>query len=311
MKRKVIQLAGKTLVVSLPSKWAKAANVKKGDEVEIEEKGRDLLLKTSGEAEEMKITLDAKGMSEQVFRWCISSLHKQGYDEIEITYNKKEYQEWTNDLVKNLLLGFVITSHNPNRIIVRRISQDMESEFETSLRRAFYVTINLGEELVTLLKKKQYNQIIDLLPLEKTNNQLTNFCERLLNKKGHPRAKKTCFYYCIVWNIEKICDEYRDICRFFAKHEHAKYSKELINMIESSVLFLKEYVKVLYDFNMENLDDLHKERREFMTRVEAAFVKKGVEEQIILGKIMGIVGKIDDFSASTISIHLKNTATMH
>ena len=35
MKRNVIQLAGKTLVVSLPSKWVKLNSVKKGDELNV------------------------------------------------------------------------------------------------------------------------------------------------------------------------------------------------------------------------------------------------------------------------------------
>ena len=35
IKRKVIQLAGRTLVVSLPSKWAKKHNVQKGDEIVV------------------------------------------------------------------------------------------------------------------------------------------------------------------------------------------------------------------------------------------------------------------------------------
>ena len=33
MKRNVIQLAGKTLVISLPARWTKLNNIKKGDEL--------------------------------------------------------------------------------------------------------------------------------------------------------------------------------------------------------------------------------------------------------------------------------------
>ena len=37
MERKAIQLAGKTLVVSLPSKWAKKFGISKGDVLFVEE----------------------------------------------------------------------------------------------------------------------------------------------------------------------------------------------------------------------------------------------------------------------------------
>jgi len=43
MKRKVSQIGPATLMVSLPSKWAKQFGVKKGSELEIEEKGNKLL----------------------------------------------------------------------------------------------------------------------------------------------------------------------------------------------------------------------------------------------------------------------------
>ena len=44
MKRKVIQLAGKTLVVSLPHLWVKKHGVKKGHDMELQEKGTNILL---------------------------------------------------------------------------------------------------------------------------------------------------------------------------------------------------------------------------------------------------------------------------
>ena len=37
MKRKVIQIADSTQLISLPRKWAQKFNIKKGDELEVEE----------------------------------------------------------------------------------------------------------------------------------------------------------------------------------------------------------------------------------------------------------------------------------
>ena len=44
MKRKVIQLAGKTSVISLPSKWVQQQGIKKGDELEIKEEGSKIIV---------------------------------------------------------------------------------------------------------------------------------------------------------------------------------------------------------------------------------------------------------------------------
>ena len=42
MQRKVNQIGPSTLMVSLPSKWAKRYNVRKGDSVEVTEEGKSL-----------------------------------------------------------------------------------------------------------------------------------------------------------------------------------------------------------------------------------------------------------------------------
>jgi len=57
MKRKIIQTAGKTMVVSLPSAWVKKYGIKKGEEVEVEERGAEISVSTKRgyDLEEIKI----------------------------------------------------------------------------------------------------------------------------------------------------------------------------------------------------------------------------------------------------------------
>ena len=51
MKRKVIQIADSTQLVSLPRKWTIKNGIKKGDELEIVEKGPKLIVHASGSEE--------------------------------------------------------------------------------------------------------------------------------------------------------------------------------------------------------------------------------------------------------------------
>ena len=46
MGRKVIQIADSTQLISLPRKWALQHGIKKGDELEVEEKGRKIVIST-------------------------------------------------------------------------------------------------------------------------------------------------------------------------------------------------------------------------------------------------------------------------
>ena len=47
MKRKVIQIADSTQLISLPRKWALKYGIKKGDELDVEEQGSNVLVSTS------------------------------------------------------------------------------------------------------------------------------------------------------------------------------------------------------------------------------------------------------------------------
>jgi len=61
MRRKVIQIAESTQLISLPRKWAVRYQVKKGDELNIEEQGSTLIVSTQNEIATKKITLDVRG----------------------------------------------------------------------------------------------------------------------------------------------------------------------------------------------------------------------------------------------------------
>ena len=67
MKRKVIALAGKTLVVSLPSKWARSQNIVKGADVEVVEEQAVLkILAPAAKPQKKVISLDVMPYSAQI-----------------------------------------------------------------------------------------------------------------------------------------------------------------------------------------------------------------------------------------------------
>src|SRR3989344_5124065 len=209
MKRKVIQLAKKKSVLSLPSTWISKFNIQKGDELDIEEIANDLIIKTNKDQKEKTITLDSEGINERTLKWLMSGLHKYGYDEITVLYKDQKVIEVMHDLIKNLFMGFAIVEQTEKRIVLRTISKDIDHEFDNVLRRAFLVTLSLANGTLEHLEKGNHKELIKLKDLEKINNQLTNFCERSINKKGY--FKNSSFYYVINWNLEKIADEYKDI----------------------------------------------------------------------------------------------------
>jgi len=306
MKRKAIQLANQTLVVSLPSKWVKKQGIKKGDEIDVEERGRELVIGSERGYEEEKIEIDITNLNDRVIRYLLSILQKKGYNEIIVKYNKPFVTKTIEELTKNLFTGFAIVEQTENKSILRSISNDMESEFNTALRRAFLVTLSMGESCLEFIGKEKLKDLKGLIPLENTNNQLTNFCERILNKKGHPDHKKTCFMYVIVWNLEKICDEYKYICEYFSQPENSKIkiSKETINLFEKTNNFLESYYNLFYKFDINKLNELHEEKTKIENKIKLIYKTKKDKEIVLANYLSSIITRTVDFTGSIIAINL-------
>ncbi len=307
MKRKAIQLASQTLVVSLPSKWVKQQGIKKGDEIDVEERGRELVIgfreKNSESGE--KIEADIIGLKDRTIRWILSGLQKRGYDEMILKYDRSLVAKTIEELIKDLFTGFIISEQSENKCTLKSISKNLESEFEITLRRAFLVTLSMAEECLEMIKKGKFESLKEIISLEHTNNQLTNFCERILNKNGYSDYKKTCFMYVIVWNLEKVCDEYKYICEYLSQLENSKIKigKEVINLFEKINNFFKSYYELFYKFDINKLDKLTEEKSKIQKEIKFLYKSRKDNEIIVLNYLSSIIEKTADFSASMIVLN--------
>jgi len=59
-------VANSTQLISLPRKWAQQFNVRKGDELEIEEEGNQLIIKTEGAPDTKEIAVDVSGIVDAI-----------------------------------------------------------------------------------------------------------------------------------------------------------------------------------------------------------------------------------------------------
>lgn len=296
MRRKVIKLAEKTYVVSLPSKWVRQFGIKKGDELTLSQKGSQLTLSTEGVCEANKCSVRVGNTSERALRWLLSSLHKKGYDEIELLDLEEGQSEIVSQLLKDLFIGFTTVYESPKRVVVRAIAKDNHDAFDTILRRAFLVTLELGEQLHERARNKIEN-INSLLSLEKLNNQLTNFCERSLNKKGEPLRAN--FLYVIVWNLEKIADDYKYLCKHLA--EEKKVNASTLDILEKTNKLLRSYYELFYKFDVKKLTDLSEQFKKLENETKEEMKK--TENTLALSHIHHILLKIADFSASIFALN--------
>ncbi len=305
MKRKIMKLADTTYAVSLPLKLVRKYNLQKGQEVDIAEEKNNCLSINFGKSEQelQKIDVDIRNLNERAVRIILGGLHKKGYDILNITYSKEEQLGIIEDLVKNLMLGFIISEETKNRCVVMALGSQNSGEFDLSLKRAFYVTFNMFEQLIEYLKEPKSHSLDKILLLEKTNNQLCDFCQRTINKSS--TDENSTFKYLLPWNLEKVCDDLKYII-VYIKERKVLLSGKSIDVLEETLLFLRASFDMLYSFDFTKLDKVTKDKKLLQNKLLDMMMNAEKSEIPVFVHLYNMQQKAIDSAMSYYAMQLKN-----
>lgn len=243
VRRKLIKQGPSTITVSLPATWVKDNKLTPGQEVLMTVEQNTILITADAKEEEgTSVSADVRQFSPSFLGLFLSALHKKGFDEVRLQINKDQLQYIEERISKNLL-GYEIIQHTNNTVVIRFVTKIDAEELPVLIRRVFLVTLSLAEEICSNPHPKE------LLVLEETNNRLTNYCERILVKNLH-RQRDGMFLYIIIWVLEKIADEYRDIIK---NNEMNSEDSALCHKL------LKQFYELFYKYTTEKHDALNHE----------------------------------------------------
>ena len=240
MKRKVIQIANSTQLVSLPRKWSLKYGIKKGDEIEVEEDGSKLLIQAESTPTTKDIEVDVSGLTPRLADRFMARAYQKGYDEITVKYDKPELALAIQEKV-NELLGFEIMEHSKDTIIIKSISPKLNIDFDSSLRRAFLIVIDMAETCLDSFEKGDNKTLENLYHKDFDVNKFCYFCLRYINK-GFRGGFGIYILYYLVEALEDAGDEYKVLAKNLARIKAKK--KDFINVISK----VNELTKIGYDF---------------------------------------------------------------
>ncbi len=306
VRRKVARIGPSTLMISLPSKWCKHFNIQKGAELEVEEQGSEIRVRTNENKALMETTVDIRNLSERTSKWVVGMPGKIGYDIVNIKHDKDQMEQ-LKPFIKDHYIGFIISDINQDVSVLRKVSIESKEEFDPTLRRSFLVTLNLCENVTNAIKEKKFSNLKDFIALEITNNQLTNHCHRLLMKYGYAQYGKTCLIYQIAWNLEKIADEYKSIINCFQNQKNTITNTEVLEVLEEVKEMFKVYYELFYKFNLEKLDNLTEKNKIMQEKIKKWNKDINNENFIILSHSLNILNRLDNFSSSYVAVNLSGT----
>ena len=302
MKRKVIQLAGKTLVVTLPTEWARKYNVKKGDEIDVDEIKNKLVIGSEKELGKEKISLDVSGLSPMIYR-ILGAVYKAGYDEVEVRYESEKDLEEIEEVSKREFIGFEIVKKGKNSLVIKSVSEINYKEFDNVLRRTFLLILEIAEDGLKAIKNSDKKMLLKLIELDKEVNKYADFCRRILNKKGYASFVKTPTIYFIVEELEKVSDAYRDLCKASTEIDK-KIDKDIEAVFNDVNVFFREFYELFYKFDMNGLAEHGKKRNALNKNIKNLMKTTSKEELLMLFFLSLIVEEIFNMNGVLIASKL-------
>ena len=289
MKRKVVKLGPATLVVSLPSKWTRDFNVSAGDEVEIEEKNSDLLIRTAKGFNTEREIIDLSPY-DFLLKRIIAAKYLKGSDEIEVKVDSLEKSRLVQKRVDDMI-GVEIIEQGKNRLLLKDIGATVNENIDNILRRVLYLLHSISDETLNAIKHKE-TKLDYLKDMELNINKFTEYCTRLLNKKGYVDSRKTAQYYCIVFLLEQLGDDYKQFISFINENKFI-FDKPLMDLYISINSYHKNFEKLFLKYTLEDAIKLAKERDDIINKINLKLKNvKSPKEAILLIYSQNIVGTI-------------------
>ncbi len=260
MKRKVIQIAGSTQLISLPRKWAQAHNVKKGAELDVQEDGNTVIVSTDRVSPSETAEIDISQLGLMINR-VIGAYYRKGVDELKIHYDRPELAEAVHESLGHDTIGFEMLEQGHNHCVVKYVTGGIE-EFDLLLRRMFLLLNSMSEESVNALKRGEYKHLKNLALLEEANNKFATICKRFLNKGGKVSYKLVGPLYHIVEELEKLADEFKYVCQHYSTldSENLKLNKGVLDTFALAAGLIRDFYELYYTFNKDKLVAIKEKR---------------------------------------------------
>ena len=283
IKRKIIQQGHNTLTITLPKQWCDKHQITPQEELEINEQGEMLNIIPPRNIKLPEVTIDVQGLTPTLIWRFVSAVYRSRADEFKIIFEdlpkKKRYTAFsynTFDLLYsnekqgklilspieiiqamvNRCIGVEIIDQKKNWCIVKELGETTYKEFDNALRRVFLLIISLAEETYDSIQSGGNKELLKNAHIIDTNiDRFTDFCFRVLNKKGYKDFRKTSTIYSILFLLELVGDEFKKVAiHLIDAKDISKKTSELFKVQHEQ---LRKFYTLFYNFSKEKCIEIY------------------------------------------------------
>tara|TARA_Y100000310_G_scaffold202976_1_gene203219 strand:- start:7 stop:897 length:891 start_codon:yes stop_codon:yes gene_type:complete len=291
-------------------KWVKKIGLREEGEVDIDELNNNLVVSAEGGQEEAKrIAVDLSELDRSTYEKIITALYVSGYDEIEFTSSSPELPDLklkkdfplrkVVNLYINRFVGFEIVSQTENKIVVKSVSKESPEEFDTILRRIFFLILEFQEVLLASLDKKNSN--LHEMGYESYDHiyKFRNYAERLLMKDGKMSLEEQKNYVALLNGLQEINHHTRFCCEDVALLKSVSAPSDEI--IRSVVKMVRLFYELAYTFDFRTLQKIIAVRFEVREKLRKTKAKQS--ELVLLSRFTPIVDSINLLTINIVGLH--------
>ncbi|MBN2368215.1 hypothetical protein JXC34_04285 [Candidatus Woesearchaeota archaeon] len=240
MKRKLVKQGLNALTVTLPSSWVRKNNLNPGDEVDLMETDDSLSISAEGKQPIKEITVDVSGLLPRLADRFMARSYQKGYDKITVKYDDPELMLAIKNKVPELM-GFEILNTTKNEIGIEVISAELHLDFDTMLRRALLILMDMAKTCQIAWKAGDKKSLNNIFYQDFDVNRFTYFCLRKLNKSQKMMSFGRSILYYLIESLEDLGDELKELGKILARIKPDEPTLHILNM-------MNEMFRISYEF---------------------------------------------------------------
>ncbi|HLG23831.1 MAG TPA: phosphate uptake regulator PhoU [Candidatus Nanoarchaeia archaeon] len=244
IKRKIVQHGPSTLIISLPSQWVKQHGVRKGDELDVKEQDKTLIISVDKVIADYSLTQDISGFNSFLLTRFLGRSYQKGYDKLYLIHNNPELLKAVQEKILELI-GYEIIEQNDKNCVIQSISSHIELDFENSLRKAFLIVKQIIENCYDAYKNEDTSTLQNLYLKDIQVNRFCYFCQRQINKEQYvpfEQSQQSHVLYYLIEVLEDLGDTYKKLAQELAASK--KKNKEVLGLLK----LIFEQFDVSYSF---------------------------------------------------------------
>jgi phosphate uptake regulator len=298
MKRKLIELGG-SVYVSLPSTYVKSNELKKGQEINVDNIDNNIVISTSPIVKETTRTITINN-NFMIGKRYVTALYRRGIDSINLNYEGEQTLKAVKKLMDKDTIGYEIIKQTKNSITIKDFSVKSTNEFSNIIRRMWLILLENSKELIKTVESKEFQSLNMIIARDKDINKFSNYCCRLVFKGSLNSFEKSVIMYNFLRNLENISDSFKEISKYLLE-EKINLEEKSVKNLRKTFSILESYYKLFYEFNLHTLNELVIKIRQIEKGIKLEMkTSKEVRENLY---ITGLLKKLDQLASNFVELN--------